>query len=65
MKRYLILLLVLNVMGCAAMEESAGKVLENAGSAIRTGDPKIWGKPEGYTEQQSKNYYYNPDPAIW
>lgn len=41
--------------GCAEIENSAGKVLENAASVGRTADQKLWGKETPIPEDSSTN----------
>ena len=45
MKKLVIFIALALCTGCVEVEHSAGMVLDNAGDAVRAGEPKIWMKP--------------------
>jgi hypothetical protein len=62
MKKYFWFFLILGFLGCTSIEQSAEKAFSNAGSAIRTGDPKIW---EASTKKEEPPKAELPNPDEW
>ena len=53
MIRLLIILLLILLGACSGLENTAGRVLDNARDAIQTGEDKVWMEPE--EEEKSKD----------
>ena len=44
-------LIATTIVACSEVQNSGGKALENAGSVVKTGDQKLWGKETPGMEQ--------------
>ena len=46
LKLILFFIIILGICACEAVQDSAGRAFENAGSVIRTGEEKAYVRPE-------------------